>query len=201
MEKDNRTRLLETAVELFSTAGYAAVSIRQIAEKAGVNSAMISYYFGSKQKLYEAALSSQLHLLDNFLTPELAALDPREVLRRYAHTMQEVHAAHPTLIHFICREFSTPDEQSGFLFRKMAPRLYTALSDALRRGVEQKLFRSDLQLDAAVLLLVGMVNFYYLSRRVHSRVLRSEDLLKSEAGYLRQALDVFLRGIERRPAS
>ena len=45
------------------------------------------------------------------------------------------------------------------------------------------------------------MNFYYLSRRVHSRVLRSEDLLKSEAGYLRQALDVFLRGIERRPAS
>lgn len=47
-----RTRLLDTAEELFARLGYAAVSIRDVTSRAGMRLANVSYYFGSKQNLY-----------------------------------------------------------------------------------------------------------------------------------------------------
>ncbi|MEJ5287041.1 MAG: Transcriptional regulator, AcrR family [Candidatus Kapaibacterium sp.] len=47
-EKEPRERILEAAATLFSTKGYAAVGVREIAELANVNVAMISYYFSGK---------------------------------------------------------------------------------------------------------------------------------------------------------
>lgn len=45
---------MEAAEVLFAEKGFNGTSVRDIAEKAGVNLAMISYYFGSKDKLFES---------------------------------------------------------------------------------------------------------------------------------------------------
>lgn len=52
---DSRARLLDAALRLFAEQGFAKTSIRQIAEAASVNTALISYYFGDKKGLYTAA--------------------------------------------------------------------------------------------------------------------------------------------------
>jgi len=51
---EKQKQILLTAEQLFSTKGYDGTSVRDIADDAGVNIAMISYYFGSKEKLMEA---------------------------------------------------------------------------------------------------------------------------------------------------
>jgi AcrR family transcriptional regulator len=51
---DKQTHIITTAERLFSAKGYHGTSVRDIAEEAGVNLAMISYYFGSKDKLMQA---------------------------------------------------------------------------------------------------------------------------------------------------
>lgn len=53
-------QIIETAEELFAKKGYEATTVRDIAEQAGVNIAMISYYFGSKEKLLEALFNHRL---------------------------------------------------------------------------------------------------------------------------------------------
>jgi len=45
---------MESAEKLFAENGFAGTSVRHIADDAGVNIAMISYYFGSKEKLMES---------------------------------------------------------------------------------------------------------------------------------------------------
>lgn len=57
---DSRARLLSAALRLFAENGFAKTSIRQIAEVAGANAALISYYFGDKQGLYNAAYAEPL---------------------------------------------------------------------------------------------------------------------------------------------
>lgn len=47
-------QILDKAEQLFAEKGYEGTTVRDIAEFAGVNLAMISYYFGSKEKLLEA---------------------------------------------------------------------------------------------------------------------------------------------------
>jgi AcrR family transcriptional regulator len=46
-----REKLLVSAEQLFSELGFNGVSVRDIADRAGVNSALVAYYFGGKQGL------------------------------------------------------------------------------------------------------------------------------------------------------
>src|SRR5258706_15758307 len=54
---EKQVEIMETAEILFAEKGFNGTSVRDIAEKANVNLAMVSYYFGSKDKLLEALFS------------------------------------------------------------------------------------------------------------------------------------------------
>ena len=51
---EKQIQIMEAAEDLFAEKGFDGTSVRDISDKAGVNLAMISYYFGSKEKLLEA---------------------------------------------------------------------------------------------------------------------------------------------------
>ena len=53
---DKKEQILIEAERLFSEQDFDAVSVRDLAKAANVNVAMISYYFGSKEKLFEALI-------------------------------------------------------------------------------------------------------------------------------------------------
>jgi AcrR family transcriptional regulator len=75
---DKQLQIIETAEGLFAEKGFDGTSVRDIAEVAGINVAMISYYFGSKEKLMEALFELKIEkikirleslLKDEILTP------------------------------------------------------------------------------------------------------------------------------------
>ena len=51
---DRKSAILLAAEKLFAQHGYDAVSLRQIAEEAGVPLALVGYYYGQKHELFEA---------------------------------------------------------------------------------------------------------------------------------------------------
>ena len=51
---DKQIQIIDIAERLFAERGFDGTSVRDIADEAGINVAMISYYFGSKEKLMEA---------------------------------------------------------------------------------------------------------------------------------------------------
>ena len=53
-----RRALLQAARRRFASQGYASTTVRQVADDAGVNVALISRYFSSKEGLFEACLRS-----------------------------------------------------------------------------------------------------------------------------------------------
>lgn len=76
-KQDKRQILMDTAERLFAERGFEAVSVRELAAEAGVNLAMVSYYFGSKEGLFEAIIENKIprtryaleHLVKSDLTP------------------------------------------------------------------------------------------------------------------------------------
>lgn len=75
---DKQLQILTISEKLFASRGFDGTSIRDIAEEAGVNIAMISYYFGSKEKLMESIFKERTNqirlrleslLKDETLTP------------------------------------------------------------------------------------------------------------------------------------
>src|SRR4029077_1997457 len=53
---DTRERILTSARELFARNGIGNTSIRAIAADAGVDSALVHHYFGTKEKLFATAV-------------------------------------------------------------------------------------------------------------------------------------------------
>ena len=53
-----RERILEAALTEFSAKGFAGARVSEIADRAGVNKQLISYYFGGKAGLHEAIATS-----------------------------------------------------------------------------------------------------------------------------------------------
>ena len=58
-DMDKKEQIIREAIELFAKKGFEGTSIRDIASNAGVNIAMINYYFGSKEKLFESLLENK----------------------------------------------------------------------------------------------------------------------------------------------
>lgn len=54
---DTRMRILESAIATFAEVGYSGASARLICRRAGVNTALMNYHWGSKDKLWQAACS------------------------------------------------------------------------------------------------------------------------------------------------
>ena len=86
--QDMRRRLLEAALVVFADKGFDGAGIRDIAERAKANSAMVQYHFGGKEGLYLEALRfafeqgpKWIHLLP--LPPEPGEADarPKALLR------------------------------------------------------------------------------------------------------------------------
>src|SRR5476651_783417 len=63
MEKekvDKKDHILDVAERIFSEVGYDGASTRLISGEAGVNMAMLNYYFGSKEGLYLAVFERKI---------------------------------------------------------------------------------------------------------------------------------------------
>ncbi len=62
-----RKRLLAAALELFTRKGYAATSVREIVEVAGVTKPVLYYHFKSKEGIYLDLFREPFRLFDDFL--------------------------------------------------------------------------------------------------------------------------------------
>jgi AcrR family transcriptional regulator len=78
----SRERLLEAALDVFSAKGFAGARVQEIAERAGVNAQLISYYFDGKEGLYRALQQLWFDREAGFNDPD-APLE--ELAGRYLH--------------------------------------------------------------------------------------------------------------------
>jgi AcrR family transcriptional regulator len=85
---DPKQEILAAAIGLFARKGFSATGVREIVQQANVNIAMISYYFGSKRGILEAALDM---FFQRYLEVAEKALDgddpPEQKMRRFIHSI------------------------------------------------------------------------------------------------------------------
>src|SRR6478672_4764053 len=62
-------KIKEAARVVFTQKGYAATRTRDIAEEAGINLALLNYYFRSKEKLFQQVMSENIQKLFGIILP------------------------------------------------------------------------------------------------------------------------------------
>ncbi len=69
-----RDIILREAAVLFSTKGFAESGLREIADKAGIRSSTVYYYFASKERIYEEIIRIAVDTIFAAVSAEIAAL-------------------------------------------------------------------------------------------------------------------------------
>ena len=67
LDSEQRQKILEAAIEVFAEHGLKAATIRRVGERAGFNSALIYYYFESKDTLFVEAVRFSLNGFFDYL--------------------------------------------------------------------------------------------------------------------------------------
>jgi AcrR family transcriptional regulator len=180
--------ILRTTLELLAREGLRGLSVKRVAEQAGVGKTTIYRRYPSKQELVKAALGSLL--AGEPETPpdtgsvrgDVAAL---AVQRRKTFARTQGH----TLMLRLCVESAT-DPQLYRLIRKVfIDPARAPVFEILRRGIERGELDPGLDLELATDLLGGA--FVY-------RLLISRSDLRAVRGTLENALDLLLDGVKRR---
>jgi AcrR family transcriptional regulator len=134
-----RERLLRAAVDSFAAFGYEGSSLRTIAQQAGVAFQLITYYFGSKEDLWMAAVD---YLFSSRLKSAQVALDPDQdfptQLRTWVHRALTLSAQEPQLRQIMCQEYLAHsdryDRHIRVQTRELAGSFMGFLDQAQRRG-------------------------------------------------------------------
>jgi len=80
--KDPRQRILDAAISLFAKKGYAGAGVREIAKKANVNIAMISYYFEGKVGILKTIINEFHNQYNQVIKDAIdESLSPEECVR------------------------------------------------------------------------------------------------------------------------
>lgn len=154
-ERATRENILDIAEIEFASRGFTGTSLRDIAERAEVNQAMINYYFGTKQQLFEEVFKRrglQISQRRNEL------LDTLEKGAKAPNINSLVHA-------FLAPAFAMRDEGPGGLaFVRLQARLHfepEELAINLRRDVYDQSTRRYVQAFIRVLPKVDPADIYW----------------------------------------
>jgi AcrR family transcriptional regulator len=119
-----RQALLAAARHRFATNGYAATTVRDIADEAGVNVALISRYFTSKEGLFEACLTGAVDEIGHSVAPDVSLDDlPRTMVEKM---LDDPVGKHRLLLLLRTAGDPAADQVRRTVLRTIAERLVTA---------------------------------------------------------------------------
>ena len=195
-QQDLKKQILDTAEELFADNGYAATSIRSIAEGSGVNPALVHYYFGNKKLLLQ-------NVLERVLEPMGLAIaklknSPGASPEMISRLLVSMAAEHPNIPRLLIREVFLPGgEMQQFFTENMAPRLGGALPALLDREKSAGRLHEDSDPAISAMLIMAVSIFPFIARTLAEPVLGISYDEKGIELLTRQIMQLLNRGLTK----
>jgi AcrR family transcriptional regulator len=154
-------QLLDTAEALFSQKGYDGTSVRDIAEAAGINTAMISYYFGSKEKLMEEIFERKSLNIKEKVADLLKddSLDPLEKMYSLVDMFIEGILSRKTFHRILlCEQIINQNPPIISMLDKLKTKNSEYINDLIRLGQKKGLFKKNIDIPMMTNTLIGTVS-------------------------------------------
>src|SRR5262245_9188461 len=159
-----RQALIEAGTALFAERGYDGAKVDEIARRAHVNKAMISYHFAGKRGLYNAILAEDFA----WVLDKLAELDreplPADIkLSRFISIFGSLHTRRPGFSPMMLRESMSAGRYIDPALLPTLSRVFASVQSIVAQGIAEGVFR-----DADPLFthhtVIGALAFFFAAR-------------------------------------
>ena len=199
-EAGSKEKIISASMEEFAEFGLSGARVDRIARRAGINKAMIYYYYQSKENLYRAAARQIFSAAAGRLRRRLddaATLD--EVLYEFADMHTFLFTTVPGFRAMALRELTQPD---SFLLDELASLLeQTGIPAALQKHFQEGMQSGSLRsLDGRQVMaaFISMSLGYHLIAPMTDRVFKITDRPTFLEERKRTITDIFLNGVRNR---
>jgi AcrR family transcriptional regulator len=142
----NRASIVAAAIDEFAARGFKGASMDAIAARTHTTRALINYYFGSKEKLYIAALEQvYAEIREAEGTLDLDHLPPLDAMRRIVEFTYDYYVAHEGFVRLVVAENQARGRhlRKSKMMRTLNRPIIDRLSGVITRGQAQGLFRRE----------------------------------------------------------
>ena len=191
---ETRQRILEVALRLFSTQGYAATSTRQLAKEAGVSEGLIFHHFGTKDELLFSILKTKHTLAAEVRKILYDYRDRRalDCLRAIAFCVRTLVYAETNPVCMLMFESQTNEVLHG-KFQNIMEETAGLFSQFLKNKIAAGELRKEVSTKSMALGFMGsLIQFFIL----HKHLPEDEWLVKTDR-YIRDILEIWYRGAAR----
>lgn len=178
---DKKIQILDVAEKLFSEKGFEGTSIRDISKHAKINIAMVSYYFGSKERLLEALIlykTSDLKLqLENLLQENLEPIEKVNKLIEIYINRISCNKGIFRVLHFELN--SEKREKSMIAFTELKKGNLKSVETIIAQGQAKGVFRKDVIIPLLTPTIIGTFFHFHMNKSFFVELLN----LKTEEMY------------------
>jgi TetR/AcrR family transcriptional regulator len=175
-DQETRERILHAAHVVFTRKGTAGSRTQEIATEAGVNKALVHYYFGTKAALadaiFERALATLIPLIWGILT------DPARTLEQKIHAIVraqiDFHFGHPYFAGYLVSELHSEPDRIARLMGQRGPIPLDALKKQLREEARAGRIRS-ISAEQFVATMMGLLIFPFAIRPALCQLLQLDE--------------------------
>lgn len=151
--EDAREALLKAAIPLFAKKGYNGTSVKDIADKAGVNVSLVSYHFDGKEGLYrtciEAFGKNRLAATERILQPASTREEFRVRLEMLIDDITIWFEEEPDLCSIVQREAQMGFQTTRDVFEQTFIKIFTTFLKFVEAGQKKRFLRSDIDTEIA----------------------------------------------------
>ncbi len=165
---EKERKILQTAIEVFLEKGWHGTRMQEIADRAGINKAMLHYYFRSKERLYITIFQELFASYLNSLSESIVAgQDFATTLRTFIDRFMDGLRQNPQLPLFVLRELNGSDELPRRALNELLSSNDLKTPQILLEEVQKAQDRGEIKLNTHpvqfLITLIGACVYYFLS--------------------------------------
>jgi len=185
---EKQIQIMNKALEVFAEKGFESSSVRDVALHAEVNVAMISYYFGSKEKLLEAIFMNHSGNMKSKIETIIHSkdLDPFDKVDLLIETYVKVIVENRTFHKLMMREQVLIKEGPLYTYIRDIKSQNRALVEvAVKAGQKAGIFQKKIDVSMLAVTLIGSVNHFFSNYKFICELEKiendNEDIVSKEA--------------------
>ena len=196
-----RARVLDSARELFIERGFAAVSMRDIAQHADVPQSMIHHYFGTKEALWQAVKEAayDAYLAHQRALLESTSADFAEFVQNSLRSRFLFLQANPQVVRLLLWLQLMQDPYG----METGQATGGALLEGIRHAQAEGLIRRDIEAENILAMALALTTHWFHNRHVIQRLadIPDDDLDAADARYLEAVLTLLTDGLRLQEAT